>query len=70
MQRTCLFLYGFVSCIIRQDSFHSTNKSHPDGGGYGSGNADTDMSWMVETPVTKFVAVAIQYRVCDQSMYS
>ncbi|PCG92087.1 Carboxylesterase, type B [Penicillium occitanis (nom. inval.)] len=32
------------------------------GGGYGAGNADTDMSWMVETPVTKFVAVAIQYR--------
>ncbi|EEA26279.1 hypothetical protein EYB25_003522 [Talaromyces marneffei] len=32
------------------------------GGGYGSGNADADMSWMVETPVTKFVAVSIQYR--------
>ncbi|EED22149.1 carboxylesterase, putative [Talaromyces stipitatus ATCC 10500] len=32
------------------------------GGGYGAGSADTDMTWMVETSVTKFVTVAIQYR--------
>jgi hypothetical protein len=43
---------------------HPANSHCLDGGGYGQGNADTDMSWMVETPVTKFVAVAIQYRVC------
>ncbi|KAJ5225998.1 carboxylesterase [Penicillium chermesinum] len=32
------------------------------GGGYGVGNADSDMSWMVDTSQTKFVAVAMQYR--------
>lgn len=34
-----------------------------DGGGYGAGNADMDMTWMIETSKTKFVGVAIQYRV-------
>lgn len=70
MRPTCLFLFGFVSCINRESWVCSTDRSYLDGGGYGAGNADTDMSWMVESPVTKFVAVAIQYRVCHQSLYS